>query len=341
MLGLVYFGTLKTVTLILWIVALWLGRRWIKATTISWWKIIVTGLLIVVGFQVLAGLMMPKMVAAGLPTIAGWGVIAFLYVVGTIFVVAIFFQIHGKNVVLASLPTFAALIGMLLVITFVLKPFFVDAYRIPTMSMGPTLLGNHIRATCPECGATRYGSAWTDYISDEFFEDMDMICDNFHISQGCPWTDEAYSGDHILVSKLATPKRWDLLVFRFPHYPEHVYVMRLIGMPGETIQIEDGAVYADGQLLTLPPELEGLQYADHLADNPNPTPLWGSIDRPAKLNDGEYFVLGDFTTNASDSRLWTFRSKQSSGNPYAVPKEYIIGVAAEIYWPYDRWRSFP
>ncbi|WDI39844.1 signal peptidase I [Bremerella sp. P1] len=340
MLGLLFFGILKTLTLILWIIALALGLKWIKATTFSWWKITLAGLVIIVGFQVINGILIRMMTAAGLPWVASWGLIAVAYVISTIVLVAGLFQLPPKNAVLVSLPTFAPMVGMLLVINLILTPYVFEAYKIPSSAMSPTLLGRHIRAECPECGATRYGSAPRDYISDEFFEDVDMICDNFHITQGCPPTDEFYSGDRILVSKRSTPKRWDLLVFRYPENPQVKYIMRLVGMPGETIHIENGSVYADGKPLTLPPELEGIRYADHMEGLPIGYFLWGTVDEPAKLEDDEYFVLGDFTTNAKDSRLW--RSPAKTGlSPYAVPQEYIIGIATEIYWPYDRWRPFP
>jgi len=340
MLGLLYFGTLKTLTLILWILALAFGLKWIKATTFSWWKIILAGLLIVVGFQVINGVLMPKLVAAGLPWIASWGVIVVAYILGTVIVIAGFFKLTPKDTMLASVPTFAPLVGMLLIITLFLKPYLAEAYKITSSSMSPTLLGNHIRSECPECGANRYATAPQGYISPEFFEAVDMICDNFHITQGCPPTNQYFRGDRILVSKRATPKRWDLLVFRCPHAPRQIYIMRLVGMPGETIYIENDAVHADGKPLPLPPELEGIHYVDRMEGLPGDYVLWGTVDEPARLDDDEYFVLGDFTTSANDSRLW--KSPARTGlSPYAVPQDYIIGVATEIYWPYDRWRSFP
>lgn len=339
MLGLILFGTLKILTLVLWVVALALGLKWVKATTFSWWKIILAGLVIIVGFQVINGIFMQLMSAAGLPWIANWSLIAIVYVACTIALIASLFQLSLKNASLVALPTFAPLVGMLLIINLVLTPYVVEAFKVPSSSMSPTILGKHIRSECPECGATRYASA-PSYVSPRFFEDVNMICDNFHITQGCPPTDQFFSGDRILVSKRAMPKRWDLIVFRYPADPNIKYIKRLVGMPGETIHIENGAVFADGKQLSLPPELKGLHYVDHIEGQPVNFVMWGTPDEPASLADDEYFVLGDFTTNANDSRLWQNPAK-TGVSPYAVPEEYIVGVVTEIYWPYDRWRSFP
>ena len=64
--------------------------------------------------------------------------------------------------------------------------------------------------------------------------------------------------------------------------------------------------------------------------------MWRAPDRPAKLGADEYFVLGDFSQQAADSRLW---ETGAPGHPtYAVPQSYLIGVVTHIYWPPSRWR---
>ena len=60
------------------------------------------------------------------------------------------------------------------------------------------------------------------------------------------------------------------------------------------------------------------------------------LSRPAKLGDDEYFVLGDFSPQAKDSRLW--REGAPGHTPYAVPASHIRGVVTHIYWPPKRWR---
>jgi hypothetical protein len=62
----------------------------------------------------------------------------------------------------------------------------------------------------------------------------------------------------------------------------------------------------------------------------------GTKDRPAVLADDEYFVLGDFSAQSSDSRWWY--EGAPGHNPYAVPRSHVRGVVTHIYWPPQRWR---
>ena len=114
---------------------------------------------------------------------------------------------------------------------------------------------------------------------------------------------------------------------------------RLVDLPGETVVIKDGAVWINGQKLDPPASLNGLEYVTEIPRAPHMPPLEvfaGTPDTPAVLGKGEYFVLGDFSLQSSDSRLW---EKGAEGHPpYAVPESNIIGVATHIYWPSSRWR---
>ena len=110
--------------------------------------------------------------------------------------------------------------------------------------------------------------------------------------------------------------------------------MRLVGLPGETIHVDGGAVWVNGMRLDPPTTLRGLEY---LSEMPNwRTPLWGANERPAVLGQDEYFVLGDFSAQSNDSRLW---EKGASGHsPFAVPESHLRGVVTHVYWPPQRWR---
>jgi signal peptidase I len=164
-----------------------------------------------------------------------------------------------------------------------------------------------------------------------------MICrDNFHVTQPTDRGDKAFSSDHFLVAKFLRPQRWDIVAFRNPEEPTVLYVMRLVGLPGEEITIKDGQIWADGEMLTPPDSIRGIKYLSEIGDGYGE--LWGSPDHPAKLSEDEYFVLGDFSRASYDSRLW--KRGAPGHNPFAVPESHLYGIVTHTYWPPGRWRTF-
>lgn len=119
-----------------------------------------------------------------------------------------------------------------------------------------------------------------------------------------------YNGQEILMNKvlyrLSMPKRGDVIVF-LPNGNQnsHYYVKRVVGLPGETIQIKDGSVYIDGVLL------EEDDSFDKMAEA-------GIAENELLLASDEFFVLGDNRNSSEDSR---------SGNIGAVKRDNIIGKA--------------
>ncbi len=114
------------------------------------------------------------------------------------------------------------------------------------------------------------------------------------------------------------PNRGDIVVFRPPGTNGDPYIKRIIGLPGETIEVRDGAVYVDGQRLDEP-------YVS------SPTAWRGSGAEPSvEIPDDEYFMLGDNRSNSSDSRSFG-----------TVPKENIIGKSWLAYWPPGSIQLFP
>lgn len=120
------------------------------------------------------------------------------------------------------------------------------------------------------------------------------------------------TGDRLFGNRLAytfsEPERGDIIIFEYPDDPEQLYVKRIIGLPGETVEIKDGVTYIDGVPLDEP----------YL--NETPTGDFG----PYVVPEGCYFVMGDNRNNSNDSRYWV--------NTY-VPEEAIVAKASIIYWP--------
>ncbi|MBI3896354.1 MAG: signal peptidase I [Acidobacteria bacterium] len=106
--------------------------------------------------------------------------------------------------------------------------------------------------------------------------------------------------------------RGDVIVFRYPLDPAKSYIKRVIGLPGETVQMVDGEVFVNGRKLTEPYVLS--IYRDHQSH------------RPIVVPPGEFYVLGDHRNSSNDSRLWG-----------PVAQKYIYGKAVFIYWPMERF----
>jgi signal peptidase I len=242
----------------------------------------------------------------------------------------------GKAV-LAWLPTLIPQIGFVLLAVLVVIPYLFEAFKIPTNAMAPTIIGQHLEAPCPRCGSPAYATPEPEQVALSK-EPVLMICSRERRS--CEVVDPPraeHPGDRLVVNKLICPQRWDVIVFRYPENPEVNFVFRLAGLPGETVAIRDGAVWINGEKQTPPDSCKGIEYLARLDDGVLGRPtLWGSEGKPAKLGPDEYFVLGDFSARAKDSRLW---QQGAPGHPpYAVPASYIVGVVTHIYWPPSRWR---
>jgi len=157
---------------------------------------------------------------------------------------------------------------LLLAIAVILfRGFAAEGFMISTGSMAPTLLGYHRRVVCPECQFTFARGANPDQ-DDEFrrtvqgayeigwTEPPRIRCPNCSLTeipfQQVPRTE----GDQLLVHKHAyefrDPRRWEVIVFRNPDDPRQAYVKRVVGLPGEEIEIRGGNVYANGTLCRKP-----------------------------------------------------------------------------------------
>ncbi len=114
------------------------------------------------------------------------------------------------------------------------------------------------------------------------------------------------------------PRRGDIIVFRFHLDTSRDFIKRVIGVPGDTVEVRDGTVYINGAPLKEDYILASANYS------------YG----PKTVPDGHYFVLGDNRRNSFDSHAWGSNCPQQQQCDF-VPEENIIGQAWVSYWPFD------
>lgn len=121
------------------------------------------------------------------------------------------------------------------------------------------------------------------------------------------------SGEFVIVNKLAylfgEPKTGDVIVFHFPRDPDQEYIKRIIGLPGDRVEIKNGEVYVNDRVLD----------EDYIAASP----VYEDI---LEVPGDSLIVLGDNRNNSSDSHNWG-----------PVPLDYVIGKATFVYWPPTEW----
>jgi signal peptidase I len=333
------FLVLTALSLYLWAIFLRLGARWARIEGATLRRCVAVAVaLLMVHFALLYSVTLvrfPDDLPAALFCAIGF---VLLMLALEWLVIAAVLRARFWRAAQAWLPTLAATAAIWLFGEFVFKPFVAEAFQCPTNAMAPTLLGRHCRTPCPVCGEPAYCSPIVPRFGPPP-EGETVICGSFHTSRVRQVGNEVYSPDRFLVAKFLEPRRWDMIVFRYPEDPTTNFVKRLVGLPGEEVVIKDGSVWIDGEKLVPPEELRGIEYVSQF-DEPFMADLRlsGTRENPAKLGPGEYFVLGDFSKRSKDSRLWL---EGAPGHPpYAVPTSHIIGVVTQIYWPPSRWRAF-
>ncbi|MBM3777130.1 MAG: signal peptidase I [Acidimicrobiia bacterium] len=147
-------------------------------------------------------------------------------------------------------------------------------------------------------------------------------------------------GDHLLVNKFVHGPagsslervllpvrpiaRGDVIVFKYPEEPERDFIKRVVGLPGETVELRERTVYIDGTAIDEP-------YAQYMEPGrpgaPDADPGSGDVRRwfgPVTVPPDHYYVMGDNRDNSQDSRYWRF-----------LPRGYVKGRAMMIYWSFD------
>jgi signal peptidase I len=174
-----------------------------------------------------------------------------------------------------------------------IRTFAVQAFKIPTGSMQPNLLiGDHL-----------------------------LVNKLIYSPSLAPWESAVLGKKQI--------RRGHVVVFKFPETPSRDFIKRVIGLPGETVEIRDKQVFIDGKAIEEPyahflePPLrhDDAEYGlrgEAIRDN------WG----PNVVPEGKLFVLGDNRDNSRDSRYWEF-----------LPIDQVKGRALLVYWSYDASRE--
>jgi signal peptidase I len=143
-------------------------------------------------------------------------------------------------------------------------------------------------------------------------------------------------GDRVLVNRmvyrLRDPQRGDVIVFRYPQDPGVVFIKRVVGAPGDLLEVRRGRLYVNGRRVAEPyvhrsggrsdPTVAQAAVAGSTMHDP-----W-SLAKPYRVPAGNYFVMGDNRTDSDDSRDWG-----------TVPRAAIVGEGLATYWPLSRLRT--
>lgn len=185
-----------------------------------------------------------------------------------------------------------------LILALVIRAYIVQAFKIPTGSMQPTLHG-----------AMEYGTG-------------DKILVNKFIYR---WVREPKRGDIVVFTTkgieglsdpgLTGPLTSIFKLFGFDGNKD--FIKRLVGLPGDQVEIREGQIWVNGELLKDPPVFQNFTYYN--------TGPFGKEGIVTTVPEDHFFVLGDNSANSKDSRYWGF-----------VPRENLKGNAFCIYWPPSR-----
>jgi signal peptidase I len=185
--------------------------------------------------------------------------------------------------------TEAILIALLLAL--LIRTFIIQAFKIPSGSMENTLLiGDHILVS-----KFTYGT---------------------HIPNEIPFLNIKLFDDIVLFSKV--PEREDIIVFKFPKDERRDFIKRVIGIPGDLLEVRRQKVYINGRM-------HEDSHARHTEAASNDSLVPRDDFGPVLVPDGYVFVMGDNRENSQDSRYWGF-----------LNVEKIRGKALMIYWSWNR-----
>ena len=168
------------------------------------------------------------------------------------------------------------------VLAMIIRTFLVQAFKIPTGSMRPTLLEGDL-----------------------------ILVNKFIYGAKIPFVD-------LNLPAVRQPRRGDVVVFIYPENPKKDFIKRLVAIAGETVEIENGTIFINGQ-----PLLDTVFSQRYYYNRGE----FGQEGKKIVVPKNSIFVLGDNSASSQDSRFWGF-----------VPRKNILGKAILIYWPPQRIR---
>jgi len=210
-------------------------------------------------------------------------------------------------------------LGMALLIVLVIRSSIVEAFKIPSGSMIPTLLiGDHIFVNKFSYGLI---VPFTDWILDE----------------------------PIYIFRRENPKSGDVIVFRFPKNPSQYYIKRVIGTPGDTVEIKNKQIFINGNPVNQTPvsdekkesilaslensryQLDGLKIVREDLSSSRPTIMLDQYNysliefEPITVPENHFFVMGDNRDYSNDSRFWGFvPMKNVKGRAFVIWLNYCL-----------------
>ncbi|GFM36704.1 signal peptidase I [Desulfovibrio psychrotolerans] len=190
---------------------------------------------------------------------------------------------------------FEALFVAILLALFI-RSFIVQAFTIPSGSMLQTLqIGDYLLVN-----KFTYGIR------------LPLAVKETNPSGNSWWSRHSFVlGSEIV--KMNDPQRGEIVVFEYPKDPSIHYIKRVVGLPGDTVEVRDKKLYVNGELQDEP-------YVQYVRSFPGPGDDFG----PEVVPDGKYFCLGDNRDESYDSRFWGF-----------VDRSAIVGKAFILYWSMD------
>jgi hypothetical protein len=249
LLGAVSLGVLATA------LALWLAGRCFRIEGASWRRALVASLILMLlnaglcaaALQLEHRPSRPSATASG----AGAGIAAVVLIscILALLFVKLTLRVTFRRAILPSVAFCGLYATFSAAIIFPVRWWLAEAFEIPTQAMAPTLLGHHTTIPCNGCGAVLALGIRTDPGGRPTWgREEQAACSRCGGSVELPPEISLLSGDRILVDKMSGPARWDLFTFRSPMDRETIYVKRLVGLPGERVEIASGEVFTDGKL---------------------------------------------------------------------------------------------